>query len=380
METRPIAQIKVGARFRRELGDISALADSIGRIGLLHPIVITPDGTLVAGMRRLRAVHSLGWREIPVRVVDLEDLMQAEHDENVVRKDFLPSEAVAIARAMEPAERKAARERQRKAGIANLPTVSGGKFPPLTDMRKGKTRDRVAIYVGMSERTLRKATKVVAAAEREPERFGHLVEEMDQTGKVDHAYRKLLREKWRQAYEERRRDPGPMSGKYRVIYADPPWQYENASLTERHYKTMPLEDICALPVRKIAEDDAVLFLWTTSPMLENAFSVIHAWGFHYRASFIWDKVRHNYGRYNSVRHELLLVATRGKCAPDNRILYDSVQPIERTTKHSEKPARFREIIDVLYPYGRRIELFARVSVDGWDSWGDEWHDQAGQAG
>ena len=90
--------------------------------------------------------------------------------------------------------------------------------------------------------------------------------------------------------------------KYRVIYADPPWSYSDRQDTGmlggavKHYDTMPLEDICALPVP--AADDAVLFLWVTSPMLEDSFRVINAWGFKYKSSFVWDKVAHNMGHYN----------------------------------------------------------------------------------
>jgi N6-adenosine-specific RNA methylase IME4 len=163
--------------------------------------------------------------------------------------------------------------------------------------------------------------------------------------------------------------------RYRVVYADPPWPYRDArsgSTTGAtdHYPTMPLPEICALPIERIAEDNAVLFLWVTSPMLEDAFPVINAWGFKYKASFVWDKVRHNMGHYNSVRHELLLICTRGSCVPDDSTLYDSVQSIERT-EHSRKPEEFRAIIDALYPRGKRIELFARGAADGWDVWGYE---------
>lgn len=77
------------------------------------------------------------------------------------------------------------------------------------------------------------------------------------------------------------------------------------------------------------------------------------------------------GHYNSVRHELLLVCTKGSCTPENIKLFDSVQSIEKTSKHSEKPEEFREIIETLYPSGNRIELFARKKIDNWDSWGDE---------
>ena len=85
---------------------------------------------------------------------------------------------------------------------------------------------------------------------------------------------------------------------------------------------------------------------------------------------IWDKVKHNMGHYNSVRHEFLLVCTRGSCQPDERKLFDSVQTIERT-EHSKKPEEFRQIIDTIYPYGSRIELFARRPSEGWEAWGNE---------
>lgn len=161
--------------------------------------------------------------------------------------------------------------------------------------------------------------------------------------------------------------------KYRVIYADPPWQYSDRQDTEKlggaakHYPTMSLDEICSLPVP--AENNAVLFLWTTSPMLEDSFKVINSWGFKYKTSFVWDKISHTMGHYNSVRHEFLLVATRGKCTPDVPKLHDSVVSMERT-EHSAKPAIFREIIDEIYPAGERLEMFARESPPGWDVWGN----------
>jgi N6-adenosine-specific RNA methylase IME4 len=165
-------------------------------------------------------------------------------------------------------------------------------------------------------------------------------------------------------------------GKYRVIYADPPWEYANAGhddygAAERHYPTLPLDELCALPVADLALDDAVLFLWVPSPLLEDAFRVGQAWGFFYKASFVWDKVKHNYGHYNSVRHEFLLVCTRGSCLPDSKKLADSVVSIERS-EHSRKPDYFRNLIDEMYPKGRHIELFARGEVKkGWDAYGNE---------
>lgn len=164
--------------------------------------------------------------------------------------------------------------------------------------------------------------------------------------------------------------------KYRIIYADPPWKYDADFMdkyghAESHYKTMTIDELCELDVSNLAADNAVLFLWATSPKLENAFQIINAWGFEYKTSFVWDKVKHNFGYYNSVRHELLLVAGRGKSTPDVKQLHDSVISIERSENHSEKPEYFRELIDSLYTSGRRIELFARISKAGWDCWGAE---------
>ena len=140
---------------------------------------------------------------------------------------------------------------------------------------------------------------------------------------------------------------------------------------EDHYPTLPLDEICALSVKDIAEDDAVLFLWVPSPMYKEANAVIDAWGFEYKASIIWDKVRQNFGHYHSVNHEFVLICTRGVCTPFNPIQFDSVV-VEEKTEHSRKPAVIAERIDALYPDGARIELFCRGAPrPGWDAWGNE---------
>lgn len=165
-------------------------------------------------------------------------------------------------------------------------------------------------------------------------------------------------------------------GKYKIIYADPPWQYgdkliDGYGAAEHHYPPMSIEELCALPIKERISNNSVLFLWVTSPILKECFDVIEAWGFEYKTSFIWDKVKHNFGHYNSVRHEFLLVCTKGSCLPENKKLFDSVISIERTEKHSQKPKEFRDMINQLYPTGKRLELFAREKPKGWDVYGNE---------
>jgi N6-adenosine-specific RNA methylase IME4 len=126
--------------------------------------------------------------------------------------------------------------------------------------------------------------------------------------------------------------------------------------------------------------NAVLFVWVTAPMLYYAtdpdlgpdpFRVVAAWGFEPKTGAVWDKVKHNFGHYFSIRHEHLLVATRGSCAPDRQVpMQDSVVTERRSDVHSEKPEIFRTIIEHLYD-GPYVELFARSKRKGWTTWGNQ---------
>jgi len=187
-----VDRIKVGERFRKDLGSIDALVDSIREVGLLHAIVVDSRGNLIAGERRLAACQRLGWRDIPATIlqrqengtfVDLDDAgrLRAEHDENTIRQPFTPSEAVAIAKAI-------------KDRVKTPVGQHADQRDSETFAISGRTVDKAAEFVGMSGRTLEKATAVVEAAAADPE-LEHVVDEMDKTGKVDPAYQKLRRPK-----------------------------------------------------------------------------------------------------------------------------------------------------------------------------------------
>jgi ParB-like chromosome segregation protein Spo0J len=177
--TRAIDSIKIGERHRKDLGDIAGLAAIIADVGLLQPVVITPDKKLIAGERRIEAAKLLGWTQIPVRVIDLDQIVRGEFAENAYRKDFLPSEIDAIRRELEPLERARAKARQgaRNDLVENCHHVAGGK-----------TRDKIGALTGISGRQVEKIRAVMEAAEQEPERFSHIVEEMDRTGNVKRAH------------------------------------------------------------------------------------------------------------------------------------------------------------------------------------------------
>lgn len=159
-----ISHIKIERRRRTEPGDINALAASIKSVGLLHPVVVDPDGKLIAGGRRLLAAEKLGWKDIEATVAtsldSVEQALLAERDENTCRKDFTPSEAVAMAKALEPFEKKAAKERKAENGrISGRGHAGIGREKITPPIQKAKAADRVAEAVGMSRPTLDRATR-----------------------------------------------------------------------------------------------------------------------------------------------------------------------------------------------------------------------------
>ena len=171
------------------------------------------------------------------------------------------------------------------------------------------------------------------------------------------------------------------SKKYQIIYADPPWSYNDKMSghkqgAQTHYQTQGLEWIRGLPIKDISDKNCTLFLWGTSPLLQEAFEVIKAWGFKYKTlGFCWVKEYHeglpvkNLGRYTMGGVELCLLATKGK--PQRKIKNMRQVHFDIRTKHSEKPPAIREKIVKLMGDLPRIELFARQKTEGWDVWGNE---------
>lgn len=164
--------------------------------------------------------------------------------------------------------------------------------------------------------------------------------------------------------------------KYSIIYADPPWKYgdnrhHNPGYAGITYDVMRTQDICDLPVKDIAENDSILFLWTTVPMISDALKVMKAWGFKYKTvGFTWIKTNPKSGGYASLigqytmgSTELCLIGTRGH---PRRICKNIKQlVVEPRTIHSKKPTEVRDRIVALMGDLPRVELFARDCGPGW---------------
>jgi N6-adenosine-specific RNA methylase IME4 len=175
-----------------------------------------------------------------------------------------------------------------------------------------------------------------------------------------------------------------MKNKYSVILADPPWQYDNAGsrgAAELIYPTMSIKELCALPVAGMAQDNAVLLLWTTWSQMTEAMQLISAWGFKYVTGFPWIKVTdvspnlwgqievsvpYGIGFWARGASEPLLIARRGKVkAPPNGF----IGLLSPNLYHSRKPESIYHYAETLS--GPYLELFARRTRPGWDSWGNQ---------
>ena len=173
--------------------------------------------------------------------------------------------------------------------------------------------------------------------------------------------------------------------KYNIIYADPPWSYKDKRDKHprmcggaiSHYNTMSIEQIKSLPIKELAADNCMLFLWVTFPNLQEGLDVIKAWGFKYKTlGFSWIKTNKNNGKpffgigyYTKSNCEVCLIGVKGKpIKVSNSVSSVIISPRQ---EHSKKPDQIRDKIVELCGDVPRIELFARQKTEGWDVWGNE---------
>lgn len=173
-----------------------------------------------------------------------------------------------------------------------------------------------------------------------------------------------------------------LMSRYAILYVDPPWEYgavqhrgkgnPTSGGAASHYPTMPLDQIKRLDVPSIVGKDALLFLWSSSPHLDQAVDLMRAWGFKWATvGFVWDKQRTNPGFYTMSQCELCLIGKRGKI-PAPRGARNVRQFIsEMRGEHSAKPSEVRTRIEAMFPTQRKLEMFARTAAPGWDVWGNE---------
>jgi N6-adenosine-specific RNA methylase IME4 len=244
----------------------------------------------------------------------------------------------------------------------------------LTESVKAKpdrASDRIANAVGRGRDTLQKAEEVVAASEKEPEKYRPLVDAMNRTGKVNGAHKRFKNAK---ATEAIAKEPPPLpDGPFRVIVIDPPWQYDNRAEDDSHraanpYPSMDIAQIKAIDVASRAEKNCILWLWTTNAHIPHAFDIVEGWGFTYKTMLTWVKDKMGMGDWLRGKTEHCLMAIRGK--PTVTLSNETTAIQGPLRKHSQKPEEFYRLVESLCP-GSKLEMFSRQKREGWESHGNE---------
>jgi len=340
-----IKDIKIKNRFRKDFGDLEPLKESIKSIGVLHLPVVNEDNILIAGERRLKALKELGYKDIEVHKINLKDIIKGEYDENAVRKDFTKTEAVAIWEAME----------------ILVTRDEKGVFQRSDSERRIK---RASKFLGMSTDTLSKAKQIIDSGKEE------LINEMNETGKVNRVYRKIKLEEQKKEIE-RLVPEKQIKGVYDVVVIDPPWDYGIEYDAEAHRGTAPYPTMSLKEIQNInipAAENCVMWLWTTNAFIHDAFHLLKEWGFEPKSILTWNKELLGVGRWLRNITEHCILATKGKPYFKNTKWTTLIS--EKRTTHSTKPKIFYKMVDEICA-GRKLDYFARTKREGWDVYGDE---------
>jgi N6-adenosine-specific RNA methylase IME4 len=340
--------------------EADALQEDIADRGIQVPLEVTATGVVLDGCMRHRAALKLSLEVVPVRIVAPPDEVEYMLLAALRRCHLKPSQRAAMAlelgeyrqRAEQAAARRRANLRNSSVDVAALPH------------RAGRSRDHAAQLAGVSPRLIQNA---ITVRDLDPALF-----EQTKAGQVtlQQAVKQIERN---ERYAQVGPAPALPEGEFDLLYADPPWQLGSPTSLkspEQHYPTLPTSEIAELAVP--AAEKAVLFLWAVNSLISDALGVIDAWGFTYKANFVWVKPRIGLGFYVRNRHELLLVATRGGYGPPAEELRSGSVIEAPCGRHSQKPDSFYELIERIYPQATRLELFARGKPrPGWDTWGNE---------
>ncbi len=378
--TRMPALIKIGKRHRQDYGDIEALALDFNERGLLQPPVIDRENNLIAGERRL-----LAWQHpkcifrdkaIPVHVVPLKDIVAGEWAENNpdLRKNFTPSEAVAIKRAIEAQLKPAAKAKQ----SAEARKRGGKNKQKETDRAAGKA----AAFTGKSRRTIEKMEAVVAAAEAEPEKYGRLKDDMDRTGRADGPFKRLQNMK---ASAEIRKEPAPLPdrGPYRGVVIDFPWAAEPEEDDPERlargyypYPTMSVTECVAFARDHIVprlHDDAVIALHIPNFHLAKGHQVTIVDALGAQAGTILTGRKDRIGRGQIARGstEQVVILRRGKPTIETFPRTDFDWTVDRKN-HSRKPDNFFRMFEKAVAAPRYASFFETTERgENWDCHGNK---------
>lgn len=321
--------------------------------------------------------------QVKVQLPECEDVEQLLEfrDKAEAMRVFLRQRDAALLSQNDAAEIKLRTERR-------LGELTKAQLPKLTNGEVAKVRwgnDALAKVANARAETLkelgiggREADHLEALAGIPQDCFENRISEAKAKGERILSARSMAAEnrleKKRALAEEIRANPiVTPDGRYQVIVSDPPWRYgaraEDASHRGKNqYPDMSTEEICALPVERLAQDDCILWLWTTNAFMRDAYRCLDAWGFREKTILTWDKELIGLGDWLRNVTEHCILAVRGK--PIVSLTNQTTIIREKRREHSRKPEAFYALVEALCP-GSKLEMFSRAPRDGWAAWGAE---------
>jgi|HubBroStandDraft_4_1064222.scaffolds.fasta_scaffold00333_11 N6-adenosine-specific RNA methylase IME4 len=364
----------------------AGLVEDIRHRSLVHPIVLF-EGKVLDGRNRLRACRKA---RVKPRFVDYKGRDPLGHvvSLNLQRRHLTESQRAVLALDILPRLEAEAKGRQRM-GRAKLPQPQSA----------GKSRDHAARLFKVSGRYIQDAKKIQKSAPELVQQVrdgivtiveakmlcgltardrGILVRRGLSNPKLNLTLECQALKRRRILHQATRLET--VRGRYQIIYADCPWETgpsRSDRAVQNHYPGMSMEQLKALPVKRLSADDSALFMWTTAARLKDALDLMECWGFEYKSNLAWVKgPQWQLGWWFRNRHELLLVGVRGKPPTPIKIPQSVLQTNQHNKKrqHSQKPEEVYALIENMWPQVsmRRVELFARISSrKGWSVWGAE---------
>ena len=384
--------------------EFQRLVDDIRANGLVEPIWVHPDGSIIDGRNRYRACvktgvepHTRQWNGSGSLILFVLSL-------NLHRRHLNPSQRACLATEILPMLEAEAKARQATRAtsdygknhlVAKIPQGEQSEdepLPPAPALKPStqeptakaddkptapieppkpadtKSRDIAAKQMNVAPRYVSDAKKLKA---EEPAKYAEV-----------RAGTKTLQDAKAEIKQERKaaivesiiaEPPKPPQGPFRVIVVDPPWKYESRAEDPTHrgrtpYPDMELADIKALPIPALAHTDCILWLWTTNAFMREAFECLDAWGFQNKTILTWTKSNLGLGNWLRGKTEHCLMAVRGK--PIVTLTNQTTHLVGPLREHSRKPDEFFAMVDSLCP-GNKLEMFSRQKRDGWQSTGAE---------
>ena len=366
--------------------DYQALKDSISKYGIKMPLIINQDYEIIDGYSRFRIAKELELKTVPCKIQTFKDKFEEQEYiilANLHRRHLTNAQKAEIGLKLLEIEEKKSRERQKELGKQFGKLGGRGIKKGTEEYEKKKTLvpkseqgfsdgraiEIVAQKVGIGKDSLWKAKKIKEKAQQD-EKIKKLWEDAIKGKKsINSVYKTIKHEEKIKELEEKIKQLPKLEKKYQVIVIDPPWQYgtkynPDGRRVASPYPEMSIEELERLELP--ADDNCILWLWTTNAFLHDAFHLMEKWGFEYKTLLTWVKDKMGVGVWLRGQTEHCLLGVKGK--PVINLTNQSTVLFAPNRGHSRKPDEFYEMVDKLC-VGKKLDYFGTKKREGWDVYG-----------